>query len=72
MAIKLYANFETRVVARNKNEAYEKAVESYESGDYDKSSTITDPDWTNMELDITDDFNSPNSGVDICELKESI
>lgn len=75
MAIKLYANFETRVVAGNQKEAYEKAVELYESGDfgesgdYGKNGTITEPDWANMELDIIDDFNDSNSGVDIYELK---
>lgn len=51
MALRVYANFETEVSAKNKKDAIHKAVIKYENGEYDDSN-ITDPDWINAKLDM--------------------
>lgn len=62
LAIKVYANFETKEIASSEREAIEKALEKYENGEYGIDD-ISEPDWVNSELDIGEDVMSPYSGA---------
>lgn len=55
LAIKVYANFETKQIAFNEKEAIEKAIKKYENGEYDIEN-ISEPDWANSELDIGENY----------------
>jgi hypothetical protein len=64
LCVKIPANFEVEVKAKNEKEAFEKAYNMFDRHDEEK---ITDPDWANIELDIEgDDENAP--GVHIEEV----
>ena len=64
LCVKIPANFEVEVLAKNEKEAFKKAY--YEFDGYDED-YITEPMWSETELDIEgDDENSP--GVYIEEI----
>lgn len=67
LALKVPANFEVEISAENKEEAYHKALELFDSGKYE-SRNITEPDWNNLELDAEgDDIDDLSSGIFIEE-----
>lgn len=71
LACEVYCNFEQEIKAKSEKEAINKAVKKYNNRGYDIEKDITEPDWTNHELEI--DLKNPyglDSGIYIEELKE--
>ncbi len=71
LALKVYSNFEVEVNCKTEKQALDKALEMYYQGDYNEEN-ITEPDWSNAELDIDEDNGIDNcgSGIYIEEIKE--
>lgn len=51
LAVKIPSNFEVEVCTNTKKEAFKKALEKFENGEFD-GDNITDSCWNDAELDI--------------------
>lgn len=72
LALKALSNFETEVNASTEKEAFGKALDIYNNGEFDENS-ITEPDWANAELDINEKskLSDIGNGIFIEEVEES-
>ncbi len=69
LALKVPANFETEIEAGTKKQALEIALKRYSNGDFDETN-ISDADWANAELGISesDNIDALGSGIFIEEI----
>ena len=69
LALKVPSNFEIEINASTKKEALKKALEKYYNKEFNEDN-ITDADWNNLELDISEkgNINDIGNGIYIEEI----